>query len=206
MAEVVVSTQRPIKASLIVNQKPTQLRGGRDSSDRPARWGRTGAFQGAWGAGGGGSTGRRPGVGCRAPGGSAGRGRRRGPGGAGARAALGLPIRGLGGSPSARLRQLSARARHCKRASRRRRHRPQRDHGSAKNALVPCRTKPTNMLVIAQTTTPPPSWAVRRRRSSFSQRSLRKGVASLNTKRRCKQVKFCCGCINGLGQRSFEVN
>ncbi len=33
-----------------------------------------------------------------------------------------------------------------------------------------------------------------------------KGVESLNTKRRCKQVKFCCGCINGLGQRSFEVN
>src|SRR5208283_2566113 len=27
---------------------------------------------------------------------------------------------------------------------------------------------------------------------------------SLNAKRRCKQVKFCCGCINGLGQRSFE--
>ena len=31
-------------------------------------------------------------------------------------------------------------------------------------------------------------------------------LESLNTKRRCKQVKFCCGCINGLGQRSFEVN
>jgi hypothetical protein len=31
-------------------------------------------------------------------------------------------------------------------------------------------------------------------------------LESVNTKRRCKQVKFCCGCINGLGQRSFEVN